>query len=169
MGTDGYEAERVARIRYEAALSEFLKRLEAGQAKAAALNTDTGKIYPIGVEVWRTNRARDYLTKGKGPAGDYYRNRTRYFYEGPLLIERQTNEASQAVRSGIAGLPAAPAAARKRGPKFSALPRVKSEMLRYGVDKVDHWSEDAMAAQFDANRETCRKALAELKAELANK
>jgi hypothetical protein len=167
MGTDEYEAERVARIRYEAALSEFLKRLEAGQVRAAALNTDTGRIYPIGAEVWHTNRARDYLARGKGPAGYYYRNRTQYFHEGTLLIERAaiadpvTPPPQMAVVNGPEP--------RKRGPKTVERNRVKAEMLKFGLDEVDSWSEEAMSEQFNANRGTCRKALAELRSELANK
>src|SRR5258706_14242632 len=65
--SDAYQAERVARLRYEQAFIEFLKRLEAGEIKAAALNLETGKIHPVDPEVWRTGRAHHYLTHGKGP------------------------------------------------------------------------------------------------------
>jgi hypothetical protein len=85
-GSDEYEAERLARARFEGALDEFLKELESTTIKAAALDKN-GKLHRIAPAVWRSARAHYYLEKGKGPAGDYYRNRERFVHEGELLIE----------------------------------------------------------------------------------
>ncbi len=160
-----YQAERVARVRYEAALQEFLIRLEVGRATAAALNTDTGKIHPINREVWRTTRALGYLKSEKGPAGSYYRNRTLYYNEGPLLIELPKTLPAKvgATTSGNPGQPG------RRGPKVSMLDQVKVAMRKIGVDEVDTWKEEAMAKEFGASRDTCRKARAALRAELVGK
>ena len=85
-GSDEYEAERSARIRYESVFNEFLKELEATIIRAAALDK-SGKLHHIAPAIWRTSRARYYIENGRGPAGDYYRNRERFVHEGELLIE----------------------------------------------------------------------------------
>jgi hypothetical protein len=85
--SDAYQAERVARVRYEDVFSEFLRRLECGDIRAVALSPGDGKLRAVASEVWRTNRAQYYLTHSLGPTGFYYRNRQQVVREGELFIE----------------------------------------------------------------------------------
>ena len=54
---------------------------------------------------------------------------------------------------------------RKRGPKATILGRVKAEMREFDATALCEMTEEAMKAQFDASRDTCRRARQEVSAE----
>jgi hypothetical protein len=58
-----------------------------------------------------------------------------------------------------------PRTARRRGTAPEQRNRVLAEMRAFGVNELQRWSQEAMATQFKASRETCMKALAMLEAE----
>ncbi|WP_338830183.1 hypothetical protein [Bradyrhizobium sp. 27S5] len=143
-----YQAEREARLRYEQVCADFLSKLEAGELKAAELDTWNGRIIPIGRHAWRTRPAETMLSRGIGP-----------FRHGSLLIVTPPEEplvGKQPQHDGAGG--------RRRGPKVDKRETVKAKMRKFGIEEVQKWSETAMAAEFGASRDTCRKALKELKA-----
>ncbi|UGY23576.1 hypothetical protein HU675_0037410 [Bradyrhizobium septentrionale] len=55
---------------------------------------------------------------------------------------------------------------RRRGPEPVKLQQIMEDMRRFGVAKVRRMKEEAMAAQFGASRDTCRKAIKRLEQEL---
>jgi len=165
--SETYQAERMARRRYDDVKSEFIRRLEAGVLKAAVLDYWTGNIKSLEREFWRTGEASQAVTRGIGPGG-----------HGVLLVidfRRSPDDAAQEPEAqSLPGaiLPNRPqpknSATRKRGPKISRRDQVKAKMLKFGLDEVGSWSEVAMAAEFGASRDTCRRALKELREESAD-
>jgi hypothetical protein len=57
----------------------------------------------------------------------------------------------------------AKAVARRRGFQPKVLDRVKQEMLRFGLDRIEKLTEVAMEAEFGASRDTCRRARNQLR------
>lgn len=159
--SDQYQAERLARMRYEEVHNEFIGRLEAGEIKAAVLDPWSGEIHPVPVKTWRTSAASRYVSKGRGPI--------RGLEEGPLLI---TDAGAQNAkpRLAVVGTSNVPkqATKRKTGPKAEKLQAVKESMRTFGWDQVKNMKEAAMACEFNASRDTCRKARRELESELGD-
>jgi hypothetical protein len=80
MGTAEYEEERLARLRYEAALLEFHRRLESGNLNAFVLDGKTGKIIEVKARFWRTDGAIIHITKGRVPIPGAHKR------DGQLLV-----------------------------------------------------------------------------------
>lgn len=81
-----------------------------------------------------------------------------------LYVSRQSLDAWIDDLLGVAhpetGLKSSPVSpARKKGQKPVQTNRVLAEMRRYGAQALESWTQEAMAAQFNASRDTCMKAL----------
>lgn len=63
-------------------------------------------------------------------------------------------------------LATASSGSRKRGPEPVKLLQTMESMRRFGLSKVRRMKEEAMASQFKASRDTCRKALQRIEEEL---
>jgi hypothetical protein len=110
--------------------------------------------------------------------------RSRYYapvFAAGGIDEKQRARQGQAERAGPVKRPAAPAVtvptpqqnksertSSPRGPRPKVGPRVRAAMMQHLVDKVitevelDAMTEEAMAAEYRASRDTCRKARAKV-------
>jgi hypothetical protein len=164
--SETYQAERIARLRYDDVFNEFLRRLESGDVKAFALDRETGKLWPIESQVWRTRHANRYLDKGVGPAGHYYRNREPVVREGALLIAATGANAPKPLKLEVMDN-VTPMQRPRRGKRALAplrrkgRPGNKTEMIADKMSKMDpdelaNMSHKEMAHRFGAVESTCK-------------
>ena len=151
--SDTYQAERLARNRYDDVFSEFLRRLECGEVKAAALDKVSGKLHAVAPEIWRTVRAKSYLAKGVGPAGDYYRNR-----EGELFIVKESISKAVKVAKGTRASKKATPKLRGRGRPNNKTNRIVEEMSKMDRQELAVMSYKTMEHTFKAAGSTFNKA-----------
>jgi hypothetical protein len=156
--SDRYQAERLARLRYEKVHNEFIVRLEAGVIKAAVLDPWSGEIHPVPVKTWRTSAASRYVSKGRGPI--------RGLEEGPLLI---TDAGMQEAKSKLATVPSnvtqinavkqrAATPLRRAGRRSIKTEQVIAEMRKIDREELTHMLHKEMESKFNASAYTCKKA-----------
>lgn len=98
----------------------------------------------------------------KGEAGEFRAVRCAFQKDVPAdhPIRARVRVANSV--STAAGQPPKLQASRKRGPEPKQLMRVKTEMLRLDRSVLNGMKEEQMVAEFNASRDTCRRARKEL-------
>jgi hypothetical protein len=146
--------------------TDLRDRLAAGELIATVWSPTTGHRTELREDVWLANWSQSMIDSGVLiDAQDPRRERQ-------VVLVKVNNLATgrfRAETSHAASPASAATSSRKRGPKIGVRERVKSEMRQIGIKTVNGWSEVAMEEQFKASRDTCRRALRELRKEIVGK
>lgn len=150
-----YQAERLARERYEKARDRFHSHLESGQIKAFALNRTTGEIRLVSRSVWLTGKAASYIDRGRIDSG---RVDEELFYPASQPVDRNATPENPTKAERILQRPRARPADQQE--------RVLAAMRKYDWAVLAKMKQETMKATFGASRVTCAKARLKLEQEL---
>jgi hypothetical protein len=136
--------------------------LAAGALRAFRINA-WGDMFPISAAEWRGRSAAEMIESGETVRGLGHGG-------GQRIVIRLAVKSSlaQLIWPPSADEPAKPASLvsqKKRGPSAATRERVKSEMRKMGIDAVAKLKQTALADLFGVSRETCVKALKEIRDE----
>jgi hypothetical protein len=100
-----YQAEYLARQRYEAARLELLTRLEAGALQAVVIDPRNGRAYKVDRNIWRRNDAEHFIDRGQAPYRGVHCEQIGTLY---IKIQSAAERTATALVSDRSGAPGAP-------------------------------------------------------------
>lgn len=139
----------------------LLAGLTSGDISAEGVRGDTGEVSAIRPSDWARLK----------PVSDFIRDEKIYLPaadpNNSIVVHSIRLKSSDVAKMKVEKAQQVTRAAKKRGRKPLKGPAIKEEIRKIGAEKVRGWTQEAMAAQFGASRETCQKALDEVMSEIA--